>query len=50
MAAGAAHYLTKPLDVTKFFRVLDETADIGGTKLSAEAISNGDVKEACQST
>jgi len=50
MAAGAAHYLTKPLDVTKFFRVLDQTADIGGTKLSAAAISNGDVKEACQST
>ncbi len=50
MAAGAARYLTKPLDVTKFFRVLDETSDIGGTKLSAEAISNGEVKEACQST
>ena len=50
MAAGAAHYLTKPLDVTKFFRVLDETTDIGGTKLPAEAISNVEVKEACQST
>jgi CheY-like chemotaxis protein/anti-sigma regulatory factor (Ser/Thr protein kinase) len=25
MSAGASHYLTKPLDITKFFRVLDET-------------------------
>jgi PAS domain S-box-containing protein len=25
MAAGAAHYLTKPLDITQFFGVLDET-------------------------
>jgi CheY-like chemotaxis protein len=25
MSAGAAHYLTKPLDITKFFDVLDET-------------------------
>ena len=25
MAAGAAHYLTKPLDITEFFGVLDET-------------------------
>lgn len=26
MSAGASHYLTKPLDVTQFFRVLDQTA------------------------
>jgi CheY-like chemotaxis protein len=25
MSAGASHYLTKPLDINKFFRVLDET-------------------------
>jgi FixJ family two-component response regulator len=26
MKAGAATYLTKPLDVAKFFQVLDQTA------------------------
>jgi len=50
MSAGAAHYLTKPLDVNKFFQVLDETNGIDSVEQSpAAAISNGDVKEACPS-
>jgi len=50
MSAGAAHYLTKPLDVNKFFQVLDETNGINSVEQSpAAAISNGDVKEACLS-
>ena len=50
MANGAAHYLTKPLDVNKFFRVLDETSGVDGAEQSAAAaISNGDAKEACPS-
>ncbi len=50
MSAGAAHYLTKPLDVNKFFQVLDETNGIDSAEQSpAAAISNGDVKEACPS-
>ena len=50
MSAGAAHYLTKPLDVNKFFQVLDETNGIDSVEQSpAAAISNGDVKEACLS-
>jgi PAS domain S-box-containing protein len=50
MSAGAAHYLTKPLDVNKFFRVLDETSGIDNAEQSpAAAMSNGDVKEACPS-
>ena len=50
MSAGAAHYLTKPLDVNKFFQVLDEINDIDSAEQSpAAAISNGDVKEACPS-
>jgi len=50
MSAGAAHYLTKPLDVNKFFQVLDETNGINSVEQSpAAAISNGDVKEACPS-
>jgi CheY-like chemotaxis protein/two-component sensor histidine kinase len=51
MTVGAAYYLTKPLDITKFFRVLDETTAICGTELSASSavISNGDVKEICRS-
>jgi PAS domain S-box-containing protein len=48
MSAGAAHYLTKPLDVNKFFQVLDETNGIDSAEQSpAAAISNGDVEEAC---
>ena len=50
MSAGAAHYLTKPLDVNKFFQVLDETNGVDSVEQSpAAAISNGDVKEACPS-
>jgi len=50
MSAGAAHYLTKPLDVNKFFQVLDETNGVDSAEQSpAAAISNGDVKEACPS-
>ena len=50
MSAGAAHYLTKPLDVNKFFQVLDETNGIDSAEQSpAAAISNGEVKEACPS-
>ncbi len=50
MSAGAAHYLTKPLDVNKFFQVLDETNGIDSVEQPpAAAISNGDVKEACPS-
>ena len=50
ISAGAAHYLTKPLDVNKFFQVLDETNGIDSVEQSpAAAISNGDVKEACPS-
>jgi ActR/RegA family two-component response regulator len=50
MSAGATHYLTKPLDVNKFFQVLDETNGIDSAEQSpAAAISNGDVKEACPS-
>jgi PAS domain S-box-containing protein len=30
MSAGAATYLTKPLDVTEFFRVLDEATPVNG--------------------
>jgi CheY-like chemotaxis protein len=30
MQAGAATYLTKPLDVNQFFRVIDETSDPSG--------------------
>ena len=50
MSAGAAHYLTKPLDVNKFFQVLDETNGIDSAEQSpAAAVSNGEVKEACPS-
>ena len=50
MSAGAAHYLTKPLDVNKFFQVLDETNAIDSAEQSpAAAVSNGEVKEACPS-
>jgi len=48
MSAGAAHYLTKPLDVNKFFQVLDETnATDSAEQSTAAAISNGDLEEAC---
>ncbi len=50
MSAGAAHYLTKPLDVNKFFQVLDETnATDSAEQSTAAAISNGDLEEACPS-
>jgi PAS domain S-box-containing protein len=40
MSAGASHYLTKPLDITKFFRVLDETTPgSSGTDVLAEVES-----------
>jgi FixJ family two-component response regulator len=31
MKAGAMAYLTKPLDVVEFFRVVDKTTATGGT-------------------
>ena len=39
LKAGAIKYLTKPLDVTEFLRVLDETAPIDGAR-AAPALSN----------
>jgi CheY-like chemotaxis protein len=43
MAAGAHAYLTKPLDVTEFFRVVEETIFKNGTKAKTEDTSR--VKE-----
>jgi CheY-like chemotaxis protein len=35
MAAGARSYLTKPLDISEFFRVVDETMRTRGRELEA---------------
>ena len=43
--AGAVSYLTKPLDVTEFFRVLDNTIVTDGTKASLPN-SNGELTKA----
>ena len=43
--AGALSYLTKPLDVTEFFRVLDNTIVTNGTKASLPN-SNGELTKA----
>ena len=43
--AGAVSYLTKPLDVTEFFRVLDNTIVTDGTKASLPN-SNGELMKA----
>src|SRR5438105_3493484 len=43
--AGALNYLTKPLDVTEFFRVLDETIVTNGTKASLPN-ANGELTKA----
>jgi CheY-like chemotaxis protein len=40
--AGAASYLTKPLDVTEFLRVLDKTASTNGAK-AVSLLSNGEL-------
>jgi CheY-like chemotaxis protein len=37
MTAGAMTYLTKPLDVTQFFRVLDTAAAVNTTKSQSTA-------------
>src|SRR5437660_9993109 len=42
MSAGAAHYLTKTLDVNKFFQFLDETNGVDSVTLAHyTAIYNG---------
>jgi two-component system sensor histidine kinase/response regulator len=45
MKAGALSYLTKPLDVTEFFRVLDDTLVTNDTKASLPN-SNGELTKA----
>ena len=45
LKAGALSYLTKPLDVTEFFRVLDNTIVTDGTKASLPN-SNGELTKA----
>src|SRR5438270_11658416 len=45
LKAGALSYLTKPLDVTEFFRVLDSTIVTDGTKASLSE-SNGELTKA----
>jgi PAS domain S-box-containing protein len=45
LKAGALSYLTKPLDVTEFFRVLDNTIVTDGTKVSLPN-SNGELTKA----
>jgi PAS domain S-box-containing protein len=45
LKAGALSYLTKPLDVTEFFRVLDSTIVTDGTKASLPN-SNGELTKA----
>ena len=42
MKAGALNYLTKPLDVAEFFRVLDETVAKNGAKTALSG-SNGEL-------
>jgi CheY-like chemotaxis protein len=43
MTAGAARYLTKPLDVNEFFQVIDQTFVSNGVGLAVNDQSNGEL-------